>query len=114
MAKIKTHNEDCLSVLGETFEHVHKWLDEYAKKYSPMIYLERHRQYRHHAKGIAEVKEQWGFYAERAAKLHIIRDNEQFLGYVMVSAIREDQIDELYEKALRFCHDPVESGIYKI
>ena len=108
MAKIKTHNRDCLSVLGETFEHVHKWLDEYAKKYNPMLYLERHRQYRHHAKGVEEVKKMWGHYAEQAAKLHIIRDNDQFVAYVDVPTIREDQIDKLYKKALQFCHDPVE------
>ena len=110
MAKIKTHNEDCEAVLGESFEHVHRWMDELAKKYNPFIHLEYHRQFRHHAEAVAYVKEKWGFYAERAAKLHIIRDNEMYLpGVYPIQAIREDMIDELYEKALKYCH-PIRKG----
>jgi len=113
MAKIKTHNEDCEQVLGESFEHVHRWLDGLAKKFNPGIHFEFHRQFRHHAEGVAYVKEKWGFYAERAAKLHIIRDNEIYINLDIISyairIIREDQIDELYERALKFCH-PIREG----
>ena len=84
--------------------NVHKWLDEYAKKYSPFTHLEYHRKFRHHAKGVQEVKEKWGFYAEQAAKLHIIRDNEMYLLMPVIDIMREDQIDELYEGVLKFCH----------
>jgi len=104
MAKIKTHNEDCERILGESFEKVHKWLDEFAKKWNPHTHLEYHRQFRHHAKGVKEVKEKWGFYAEQAAKLHIIRDNEMFLPTHVIGIMREDQIEGLYEKALQYCH----------
>lgn len=104
MATIKTHIEDCERILGEGFEYVHEWLDEYAKKYNPFIYLEYHRKFRHHAKGVKEVKEKWGEYAEKAAKLHIIRDNDMFLPVPIIDIMREDQIDELYKKALTYCH----------
>jgi predicted glycoside hydrolase/deacetylase ChbG (UPF0249 family) len=113
MAKVETHIKDCEHVLGESFEHVHRWLDELAKKWNPMIHLEYHRQFRHHAEGIAYIKKRWGFYAERAGKLHIIRDNEMYLNLDIISyairMIREDQIDELYEQALKYCH-PIKKG----
>jgi len=104
MAKVETHMEDCERILGNPFEHVHRWLDEFAKKWKPHIYLEYHRQFRHHAKGVEEVKEKWGFYAEQAAKLHIIRDNDMFLPTSIIDIMREDQIDELYKLALQYCH----------
>ncbi len=104
MAKIKTHIEDCENILGEGFEEVHRYLDEFAKKWKPHIYLEYHRQFRHHAKGVEKVKEKWGHYAEQAAKLHIIRDNEMYLPGITMATIREDMIDELYKRALQFCH----------
>lgn len=103
---IKTHNEDCIRVLGEPFEYVHKWLDEFAKKFNPYTHLEYHRKFRHHDQGVKEVKEKWGFYAEKAAKLHIIRDNDLYLTLPVMEIMREDQIDDLYEEALRFCHTP--------
>ena len=104
MAKIKTHIEDCETVLGEGFEHVHRWMDNYAKRWKPHIYLEYHRQFRHNAKGVEWVKEKWGHYSCQAAKLHLIRDNEMYLSVYPIQALREDQIDELYEKALKYCH----------
>ena len=106
MASIKTHIEDCENILGEGFEHVHRYLDEFAKRWNPMIYLEYHRQFRHHAKGVEEVKKKWGEYAEKAAKVHIIRDNEMYLpGPWTMNILREDMIEDLYQQALRYCHD---------
>lgn len=109
MATIKTHIEDCERILGEPFEEVHRWLDELAKKWNPVIHFEYHRQFRHHAEGVAYIKEKWGFYAEQAAKLHIIRDNEMYLPVPVIDIMREDMIDELYEKALKYCH-PIRKG----
>jgi len=105
MAKISTHCEDCEKVLGKPFKEIHEWLDEYAKKYDPRLYLERHRMYRHHDKGVQEVREKFGYYSAQAAKLHIIRDN-QFYVYFDIDKIREDDIEQLYQKALTFCHKP--------
>lgn len=108
LAKIDTHREDCLRILGDDFLYIHEWLDEFAKKWKPQIYLEYHRKFRHHSKGVAYVKKKWGFYAEQAAKLHIIRDNEMYLPTPVIDIMREDMIDELYKKALNFCHPPME------
>jgi len=105
MAEIETHIKDCEKILGNGFEEVHKWLDQYAKKYNPFLMLEYHRQFLHHAKGVEKVKEKWGFYAEQAAKLHIIRDCSVYI-YFNIDKIREDDIEPLYQKALKFCHDP--------
>lgn len=104
MAKIKTHNEDCERVLGEPFEKVHRWLDEFAKKWPPPVFLEYHRKFRHNADSVKEVGEKWGFYAERAAKLHIIRDHEMYLNMKVMDIMREDEIDPLYEQALKYSH----------
>lgn len=107
MAKIKTHCEDCVQVLGNPYKKVHEWMDFYAKKYNPMLYLERHRQYRHHAEGVKKAEELFGYYGGLAAKLHIIRDN-QFYVFFDINVLREGDIQELYEKALIFCHKPLE------
>lgn len=107
MAKVKTHIEDCERILGDDFKYVHEWLDEYARQYNPHVHLEYHRKFRHHAKGVEQVAKEWGFYAERAAKLHIIRDYEMFLPCPVIDILREDQIDKYYEIALNYCHKPV-------
>lgn len=105
MAKISTHCEDCENVFGKPFKEIHEWMDYYAKKWNPFTYLEYHRQFRHHAKGIQEVIDTWGYYAGQAAKLHLIRDNELFLMKpVDFNTLREDEIDELYELILEYCH----------
>ena len=109
MAKIKTHCEDCIRVLGEDFSYVHKWMDELAKKWKPFLYLEYHRQYRHHDEAVKYIEKKWGWYASQAARLHIIRDSEMYLPVLVMDIIREDQIQELYEKALKYCH-PVNEG----
>jgi hypothetical protein len=103
MAKIETHIKDCINILGEGFEEIHKWLDAYAKKYNPFLFLERHRQYRHHAAAIEYIEKKYGHYASKAAKLHIIRDNALYV-YCNMDTLREDEIDEYYQKALKFCH----------
>lgn len=103
MSKISTHIEDCINILGEGFEKVHKWLDAYAKKWNPFLYLERHRKYRHHSEGVKEIGRKYGYYAEQAAKLHIIRDNALYV-YCNMDTLREDEIEEYYQKALEFCH----------
>lgn len=104
MATIETHCQDCIEVFGEDFKYVHKWLDEYAKKYNQFTYLEYHRKFRHHNKGVEEVIEKWGYYAGQAAKLHIIRDYEVYLLTPLMDVIREDQIDKLYKQILPYCH----------
>jgi hypothetical protein len=79
MATIAEHKKDCKERLGEAFEEVHLWLDEFAKKYPPHIFDDQHRKYRHHKAGIEEVRKMWGDKAAKAAELHIVRDE---FGYI--------------------------------
>ncbi len=102
MAFIETHIKDCEFFIGKGFRKVHVWLDEYAKKYPPPIYFEYHRGFRHNAKGVKEIRKKFGFYAEIAAKIHIIRDNEVYILDKMMYNIKMKEIDELYEKALKY------------
>jgi hypothetical protein len=112
MAWIETHCKDCINIFGKGYKKVHEWLDAYAKKFNPYTHLEYHRQFRHHEEGIEEIKRKWGFYAGQAAKLHIIRDNEQFV-YFNMKTLREDDIDDLYLKAVHFCHKPPDNDRWK-
>ena len=69
MATTEEHCQDCLRKLGESFEHVHLWLDELQVEYGPM-----HRPFRHHTGGVEVVRAKWGDDAARAAEIHIRRD----------------------------------------
>ena len=107
MAMIETHEDDCMRLIGAPFTKVHKWLDEYAKKWRPHIHLEYHRQFRHHAGGVKEVEKMWGPLYALAAKINIIRDVELYVMHGMGKQFRDimgDEIDELYERALKYCH----------
>lgn len=65
------HCKECAFILGEPFEYVHHWLDEFAglKEFGM-----RHRKKRHHLKGIEDVRSKWGGRASEAARLHIVSD----------------------------------------
>ena len=71
MAKFEEHCAACLKELGEPFEQVHLWLDEFSGK--PGI-GSRHRRFRHHKQGIEEVRAMWGDPAAQAAINHIRMD----------------------------------------
>ena len=98
MARIETHCEDTMLVLrtGYDWIEVHQWLDHWAKKWKPPIYLEYHRQ----------ILNQWNYEAALAGKLHLIRDVELYVlhgtGIHFIRDIKHEQIDELYEKALKY------------
>lgn len=64
----KEHCERCEDILGELFEYVHAWLDEFADG------TYNHREFRHHEEGIEEVRKMWGTKAAIAARLHIEQD----------------------------------------
>ena len=71
MAKFEEHCRACVEELGEPFEAVHLWLDEFAGQ--PGI-ATRHRRFRHHKEGIEEVRAKWGDRAAQAAINHIRLD----------------------------------------
>ena len=106
MAMRETHCEDCRIILGDDFDHVHAFMDKYAYKYPPPIFLEYHRKFLHHAGGVRKVKEKWGDAAEDAAKIHLIRDVEIYvLRDAFHNVVKYNNIDALYEQALKYCHD---------
>lgn len=104
MAGRKTHCEDCLRLLGKPYDEVHEWLDFYAKKWNPHIYLEYHRQFRHNVKALEEKFKEWGFYRRQAAKIHIIRDNELFVLRKPFYKVEVEEVDDLFEKAKQYLH----------
>ena len=76
MAEYKEHCADCKEQLGKNWEIVHRWLDEYAKIYWPLMV---HRIHRHHKDGIEECRQKWGDEAAKAAEIHILKDEGAIL-----------------------------------
>lgn len=101
MARRKTHIEDCIRLLGDGYDHVHAYLDFYAKKWPPHLYTEYHRKFRHNGQAVERCKEMWGFYAERAAMIHLIRDNELYVLQKPFCWVEVEEIDELYDRVVR-------------
>ena len=111
MARRETHIDDCMRLIGAPFNDVHAWLDQWAAKFPPHINLEYHRKFLHHRKGVEECGKLFGPLGERAAKIHIIRDVEIYVMHGTGKQFRDimgDDIDPLYEKALKYCHAPIE------
>ncbi len=71
MPSLEEHSRQTQIAFGATYEHVHCWLDELAGKPPHGM---RHRQFRHHAAGVEEVRRRWGNTAAEAARLHIEMD----------------------------------------
>ena len=106
MASRKTHNEDCFRILGQEFDEVNKFIDAYAAKYPPPLFLEFHRKFRHNAWGVEQARKKWGALAAMAAKIHIIRDVELYiLKEEFHKAVQYENIDDLFERALNYCID---------
>jgi hypothetical protein len=84
----KEHCLECEKKLGEPFERVHLWLDEYAKHYHDPFTKHWHWLHRHHFAGIEDVRHKWGDQAAQAAELHIVSD----MGKIYSSEELEDLI----------------------
>lgn len=69
--KFRDHCEESVRLFGKPYEEVHAWLDELSASTKASIF---HRRYRHHLKGIEEVRRLWGDDAAEVAKQHIISD----------------------------------------
>jgi hypothetical protein len=71
--KLSEHIQECLMKLGESYEYVHKYLDQHAfladGSFDPM-----HRDILHNQEGIETIRQMWGAGAARAARLHIVSD----------------------------------------
>ena len=71
MSSHEEHCAECRRRLGRDWSVVHRWLDEF---FARMGYHERHRDLRHHRKGIEEVRAKWGDQAAEAARIHVEMD----------------------------------------
>lgn len=69
MAKFEEHCEDCYRELGDRFEEVNRWLDEWFRVVGP-----DHRDLRHNERGVEKVRRKWGDKAAKAAEIHIMKD----------------------------------------
>ncbi len=69
--RLEEHIQETIRLFGQAFTEVHQWLDEFAG--TPECRM-RHRQKRHHLKGIEEVRTKWGDIAADVARQHIISD----------------------------------------
>lgn len=72
---IDTHCQDCQTLLGRSYRHVHEWIDFWA------YYLRRgHRLYRHNIITTPqEALEKFGEGADLATIIHILRDGSDHL-----------------------------------
>ncbi len=104
MPYIETHVEDTRIILRQPdgMEKVHRWLDEFAKKWPPHVHLEYHRKFRHNRKGVEEVDKMWGHLACSAAKIHLIRDVELYVLMKPMFEVGYPELDELVEKAFKY------------
>ncbi len=102
MARIQTHEDDCMRLLGAPFYKVHAYLDFYVKKFPPHIHLEFHRKFRHNRKGVAMCKELFGPLGEKAAKIHMIRDVELYVLSKAFSKVMGDEVEHYYERCLAY------------
>lgn len=83
----KDHCDECQKILGNPWECVHKWLDEFAIKYFPMTW---HRAFRHHKAGVEEIRKMWGDEAAKAAEIHIRMDFPESVSGFREIPTRED------------------------
>ena len=81
--------DESFILLGDSFDLVHRWLDEFA---GSKEYGMRHRKKRHHLQGIEEVRRKWGDRAAIAARQHIISDL-RMEGWKEDDGIPEDERD---------------------
>ena len=103
MANRETHIEDCMRLLGAEFNNVHDWLDEFAARYNPYVYLEYHRKFRHNKAGVEKCRELFGPLGEKAAKIHLIRDVDIYVVKgKLFSQVMGDEIEDLYLKSLQY------------
>ena len=65
------HCKECKEKLGERYEEVHRWLDEFAFS---ALYGMKHRRVRHHQAGINQAARLFGPDAAKAALLHVLAD----------------------------------------
>ncbi|MFC1812772.1 DUF6915 family protein [Thermodesulfobacteriota bacterium] len=66
------HNDACFKRWNNTYEEIHKFLDQYQEAYVDNRYA--HRRLLHHSLGVELVVKAFGEEARKAADLHIRQD----------------------------------------
>ena len=69
MGTLAEHKADCKKRLGEEFEEVHIWMDQWHGMFGG-----RHRYMLHHEEGIREAEERFGSSGGAAARHHVELD----------------------------------------
>ena len=87
--KFSEHCKESITLFGNPFEEVHKWLDEFAD--APGIGF-KHRRFRHHLKGIEEVRKIFGDIASDVALQHVKSDLKEE-GWTEKDRIPKDEDD---------------------
>lgn len=73
-----SHCRAAEETFGQRYEGVHRWLDEFASKYSRSEKY-KHRKFRHHKEGVEEARTVFGDIGALVAEQHIRLDNEGWL-----------------------------------
>ena len=71
--KLSEHMAESIMKFGETYEHVHRYLDQHAWM-ADGTFDPTHRGILHNEEGIEIIRQMWGKGAAAAARLHIISD----------------------------------------
>jgi len=74
MASIDNHMKDCHYYLGKDYEKVHAFLDQYARDFPVVVFLDYHRSFLHNDYGLKIVRSRWGEKAYIAGLIHLFRD----------------------------------------
>ena len=74
MPWIKAHCADCKAMLDKDYEHIHRFLDQYAEIFNPQIFAEYHRTFLHNKAGLEAIRAKWGNEAYLAGIIHLSRD----------------------------------------
>lgn len=117
MAHIDQHCKDCINLLGEHFNDVHMWLDHLVGLFPIQMFYDYHRSFRHNSYGLEVVKSLFGPLAQVAAKIHLVRDCEDWMcpltfeGYSLEEILEKVPGSLLYLNDLNNMDPPVHSGI---
>ena len=76
--KFEEHCEQSEVKFGKRYEEVHRWLDEFANRYSPSRRY-KHRKHRHHKEGVEEARKVFGDLGALVAEDHIRSENYGYL-----------------------------------
>lgn len=105
IASIDQHCEDCKNLLGEHFNDVHMWLDHYAGVFPIQFFSDYHRSFRHNSYGLEVVRSLFGPRAEIAAKIHLVRDCEDWMCPLEFEKYTLDEILEKLPGSLLYLND---------